>query len=890
MTRLPYLLASLLVLISSFVALGDEPSRDQVAQTTTSTRIDYHAVRGRQAITTSTGLYEGELHLQLQGNSRPQPMQQFGPHWSGDAHMLWGGLVNDKMITHFDLKKSGRYRLSIQLTKAPDYGQFSAQLNGKEIAEALDLYATRVELAELFTIKEITLQAGKQDLVFTLTGGNEKARKYRGTGYLMGLDFIRLVDLDPSKKIELASNQPKSTLPDVPLNQTQVGFAEIKPLLSTYCYRCHSGDEPEGELDLQQFTSKADLLANIETTQKIALALQKREMPPTDEKQLPELQHKRLATQFNKLVDQYLQSTHTLEPVVMRRLNRYEYNNAVRDLLKLKGDVYPLPEKVIRAARPYFDPATGQLPAAVLIGNRTIGKNQIEKKFLTGVSPFAIDLQAEHGFNNRGEELSVSPILLESFLKLGTSIVNSPEFDGYSDLTETLFKTPSDKSIDQQVEIASQRLRGFLEIAFRSRVEESTLQRYVNFFAFELKRTDNFSQSMKNVVSGVLASPRFLYLMEQVLKTEQEYTKATPYELATRLSFFLWSSIPDEELLRLAKSGELAQPEVLEAQIHRMLEDRRSQALSENFARQWLRLDQLITAVPDFERFEIYYSRIGCEQWKFGMQMMVEPLLLFESIMVEDRSIMLLVDSNYSYRSDELQAWYMNQEQFQQRTNSGRFNVFQQSYRKQKLDTRRQGGVITSAAMLTMTSGPLRTQPITRGAWVLTVIFNQPPLPPPDIVPEIEADDAVIEAQGFTLRDRLEQHKVNQSCASCHAKIDPLGFALENYDAIGRWRDTFQSGLEIDASGQLFGEDKFTDIIGLKDAILDHPAWFMRAFSEHLLSYSLGRDLEVEDKPAVDRILRNVMADDGQFSTVVMQIATSYPFLHKSKQTRHPSK
>ena len=889
MTRLPFLFAFSLVLISGFVTFGDEPSKNQSGQSTASTRIDYHAVRGREAINTATGLYEGEMHLKMQGKSQPQPMQQFGPHWSGDAHMLWNGLVNDQLITQFDVEKSGRYRLSIQLTKAPDYGVFSAHLNGKEIAKAIDLYAPRVELAKLFTIKEISLEAGKQDLVYTLTNGNEKARKYQGTGYLMGLDFVKLVDLDPPKEIELANNQPETTLPVAPMTQTQVRFEEIKPLLSQYCYRCHSGDDPEGELDLKQFASKSDLLANIKTTQKIALALQKREMPPEDEKQLPDTEHKRLTSQFHTLVDQYLQSTNQLEPVVMRRLNRYEYNNAVRDLLKLKGDVYPLPEKVIRATRPYFDPITGQLPAAVLLGNRTIGKNQIEKKILTGVSPFAIDLQAEHGFNNRGEELSVSPILLESFLKLGTSIVYSPEFDDYCELTPSFFQSPVGKSIDQQVEIAENRLRDFLEVAFRSHVEQSTLQRYVNFFAFELKRTEDFSQSMKNVASGVLASPRFLYLMEQVPRTEKEQTKATPYELATRLSFFLWSSIPDEELLSLAKSGELTKPVVLEAQIRRMLEDPRSQALSENFARQWLRLDQLITAVPDFERFEIYYSRLGCEQWKFGMQMMVEPLLLFESIMVEDRSIMLLVDSNYSYRSDELQAWYMNQKQFQQRTNRGRFNVFQQAYRKQKLDTRRQGGVITSAAMLTMTSGPLRTQPITRGAWIATVIFNQPPPPPPDVVPEIEADDAGIEAQGFTLRERLEQHKVNQSCASCHAKIDPLGFALENYDAIGRWRDTYQSGLAIDASGQLFGEDKFTDIIGLKDAILDHPEWFMRAFSEHLLSYSLGRELEVEDKPAVDRILRNVMADDGQFSTVVMQIATSYPFLHKSKQTKHKS-
>ena len=191
---------------------------------------------------------------------------------------------------------------------------------------------------------------------------------------------------------------------------------------------------------------------------------------------------------------------------------------------------------------------------------------------------------------------------------------------------------------------------------------------------------------------------------------------------------------------------------------------------------------------------------------------------------------------------------------------------------------------MTSAAVLTMTSSPLRTSPITRGAWVATVIFNRPPAPPPDTVPPIEADDAVIEAKGITLRERLTQHQVNDSCKSCHAKIDPLGFALENFDSIGRWRDTYRSGLPIDASGKLFGKRKFKDIVGLKEALLDNPDLFLRAFSEHMLSYAIGRKLELSDKPAIDRITRRALADHGQFSSIVVGIATSYPFLHKASQ------
>ena len=516
------------------------------------------------------------------------------------------------------------------------------------------------------------------------------------------------------------------------------------------------------------------------------------------------------------------------------------------------------------------------MPAGVTVGNRTLGKFQVERQILSGVDPFAIDLQAEHGFNNQGEQLSIPPILLESLLKLGRSIVNSKEFDDYTALRDTIFKDNGKP--------AAKRLRPFLERAFRSPVDEATLARYTAFHTSEQKRTSSYTTAMKSVVAAVLASPKFIYVVESK-QGAGEKTPANDYELAQRLSLFLWSSIPDEPLLAAAREGQLRQPAVLETQVRRMLNDRRSRALSENFARQWLRLDQLITAVPDFDRFQVYYSRIGCEQWKFGLQTMVEPLLLFESVQVEDRSIMLFVDSNYAYRSDELQAWYNKPEApFGTRGNRNRFNTFTQPFRKRQLTTRREGGVITTAAVLTMTSTPLRTSPIKRGAWVATVMFNDPPPPPPDVVPEIEADDAAIEAKGLTIRERLKQHAADQTCASCHARIDPLGFVLESFDPIGRWRDQYRGGRDIDASGKLFGEADFKDIEQFKDAILARPEKFMRAFSEHLLSYSLGRELKVTDKPAIDRITRRVLADHGRFSTVVVEVAKSMPFRHKTGQ------
>ena len=825
---------------------------------------DYHSIR-KPAAAAVEGVLEGEF-LQADGKARTQDMKGFGAGWSGDAHLLWDGVVGDANTVEFEVFKSAKYSLAMQWTLAPDYGQFEVRLNGRVIETKLDLFSPDVKLAKLRQLGEVELKAGNQQIEIKLIGGNAKAKKYRNKGYLYGLDYLKLNDLSPKPEKEKESEQ-RVVL--------KVDFAEARSLMEAHCFRCHGAKKVKGKVNLEALAKRADVLKNVELARHAAEVLAKAEMPPEDEPQPAKGERAKLAAFFEGVVDEYVSANTTLEPVVMRRLNRYEYNNAVRDLLELRGDIYPLPEKVIRSSQ-YFDPASGRMPTGVTVGNRTLGKFQVERQILSGVDPFAIDLQAEHGFNNQGEQLSIPPILLESLLKLGRSIVNAKEFDDYTALRDSFFKDDGQPVV--------KRLVPFLERAFRSPVDEATLARYAAFHAEEQQRNGSYATAMKSVVAAVLASPKFIYVVE----TKQgagDKTPANDYELAQRLALFLWSSIPDEPLLAAAREGRLRQSAVLEEQVRRMLNDRRSRALAENFARQWLRLDQLITAVPDFDRFEVYYSRIGCEQWKFGLQTMIEPLLLFESVHVEDRSIMLFVDSNYAYRSDELQAWYSNPKApFGTRGNRNRFGTNSQSFRKRQLKTRREGGVITTAAVLTMTSTPLRTSPIKRGAWVATVMFNDPPPPPPDVVPEIEADDAAIEAKGLTIRERLKQHATDQTCASCHARIDPLGFVLESFDPIGRWREQYRGGLAIDASGKLFGEAEFKDIEQFKDAILARPEKFIRAFSEHLLSYALGRELKVTDKPAIDRITRRVLADHGRFSTVVVEVAKSMPFRHKTGQ------
>ncbi|MEE2937699.1 MAG: DUF1588 domain-containing protein [Planctomycetota bacterium] len=854
-------------------------------------RIDYHLIRGRQPTMPSQGIIEGE-HLTLQGSSRVQNMAAFGPNWSGDSHLLWDGQVGEAMTTTFTTPHAGKFKLELQLTLAADYGIFSLVLNDRELRKEIDTYSSRVEIAPILDLGEIRLAEGTQTLTFTLTGANPQAKKYRDRGYLMGIDYLKLTALDPPKPTPFAK-RPQNKGPSLPPERRpsapdpKITFAQVQPIIEEFCVRCHDGKNAEGDIDLKKFRTKHDYLDDIQLAQKVSDALAYHEMPPADEQQVPDARHAQLLAFFESTIDEFLRSSESLEPTVMRRMNRYEYNNAVRDLLQLRGDLYPLPEKTIRAGSTYFNPKSGTMPPVVTVSNRALGKNQIERHLLSGVVPFAIDLPAEHGFNNQGEQLSVSPILLESFLKLARSIVHAPEFDQYSQLSQTFFRPPADATPQQLANTARERLAPFMERAFRSPVSEETLNRYLHYFEVDLTQTKSFTRSLKNLTSAILASPRFLYLNEEKSNTAK-VQRIEPYELAARLAMFLWSSIPDNQLLESARSRKLLDPIELHNQVTRMLEDPRSQSLSHNFARQWLRLDQLITATPDFDRFETYYARIGCEQWKFGLQTMIEPLLLFESIMVEDRSIMLLIDANYTFRSDELQSWYTEEQPFSKRENRNRFNTFTQTFRRIPIKTRREGGVITSAAVLTMTSSPLRTNPITRGAWVATAIFNQPPPPPPDAIPEIEADDREIESKGLTLRQRLTEHQADRGCASCHAKIDPLGFALENYDAIGRWRDSYRTGLPIDSGGKLFGKVHFDGVVEFKDAILDHPDWFMRAFSEHLLAYALGRELTLTDKPAVDQILHRVASDHGQFSTVVHAITESYPFLHKTNQQRQP--
>ena len=251
--------------------------------------------------------------------------------------------------------------------------------------------------------------------------------------------------------------------------------------------------------------------------------------------------------------------------------------------------------------------------------------------------------------------------------------------------------------------------------------------------------------------------------------------------------------------------------------------------------------------------------------------MMLEPLLLFETVLVENRPVLQLIDPDFSYRSELLDSWYRDG------TRPEKVPPVAIPFRRVPLDDRRQGGIITNAAVMTMTSGPLETRPITRGAWLAGVVFNDPPDPPPPEVtplPEaVQTDEA-----SLTLRERLELHRSRPDCAACHSKIDPLGFALENYGPTGAWRDRYDNGREVDPSGVLYGRHAFQEIIGFKDAIVAEKSRFARAFAAHLLEFALGRQLNAWDEAALDAIVRESKASGHRFHAMIKGIVLSAPF------------
>jgi hypothetical protein len=331
-------------------------------------------------------------------------------------------------------------------------------------------------------------------------------------------------------------------------------------------------------------------------------------------------------------------------------------------------------------------------------------------------------------------------------------------------------------------------------------------------------------------------------------------------ELASRLSFFLWSSIPDDELLDLAVRGKLKDPATLEQQVRRMLGNPRSRALVTNFAGQWLYLRNLSGTLPSPTEFPEFDDNLR-------QAFRSETELLFENIMRENRSVVDLLDADYTFVNERLARHY------------GIPNIYGDHFRRVTISDNNRRGLLGHGSILTVTSHTTRTSPVLRGKWILDNFLGAPPPPPPPDVPPFNEDQP--EGKVLSMRERMEQHRKNPACASCHSRMDPLGLALENFDAVGVWRTHEEGNTPIDASGTLPDGTKFDSPAGLRKALLARPERFVQTMTEKLLTYAVGRSLEYYDAPAVRAIVRQAAGKDYRFSDLMLGVVKSIPFQMK---------
>jgi hypothetical protein len=425
--------------------------------------------------------------------------------------------------------------------------------------------------------------------------------------------------------------------------------------------------------------------------------------------------------------------------------------------------------------------------------------------------------------------------------------------------------------------------------AYRRPVSDAEVRTLVDFY--RAGRADgDFDLGVQRGLRRILSAPAFLFRVEREPFDSARGTplagrgkpvaagmpfKLAPLDLASRLSFFLWSSIPDDELLNLAVRGTLSDPAVLEPQVRRMLRDPRSQALVDNFASQWLKLGRLAGVVPDVDE-----SPDFDENLRAAMQQ--ETRLFVASQLREDRSLIDLVGANFTYVNERLARHYQIP------------GIYGSRFRRVEFADGVRGGLLGQASILTATSYPNRTSPVLRGRWLLESLLGAPPPAPPPDVPTLKENGA--DGERHSVRERLEAHRRNPGCAVCHVRMDPLGFSLENFDALGRWRDV-SDGVPVDASASLPDGSRFDGINGLRALLVDHREDFVRTVTDRLLSYAIGRGTEPGDQPAVRKIVRDSAAQDHRWSATILGIVRSTPFgmstsapplavAHEREQTR----
>ena len=735
---------------------------------------------------------------------------------------------------------------------------------------------------------------------------------------------------------------------------------KIQPLIEKYCSGCHTGADAESGLAFNNFADAKSVFRQRRIWEMVAVRIDIGDMPPADSPQ-PSSEDRKILTSWIQSTLNDIDCGKTPNPgsVTLRRINRYEYRNSIRDLFNIDyepalgfpgddvgygfdniADVLTLPpllmDKYLTAAeeisrKVIIASSTGpvynsprkisQLTAesgGKFEGDRFVfssnGKAPFEEQ-----APWTGRYTLELGMAGSAAEgrypkviISVDGKKVEE-LTVKTDTPNNPEVfkiplklragkrllelafvnDHYiaakdgnpaqdtnlyiydlrltgqkaaeripesalPEIHRELVRDSVPSATRTVADAAKDVMRRIASRAFRRPASDEELNRLASIVEKTVESGDSYEVGLQTALTAILVSPNFLFKVEEpALRIGNEYPLLSDFELATRLSYFLWSSTPDRELLTLASKKQLRLPGVLAAQLDRMIRDERARDFVRNFAGQWLTLRKLESFTPNEGQFPDWNEQIRDLS-------RTETYYLFLYVMRENMSVLRLLDADFSFMNEKLARFY------------GIPGVQGDKFQLVSLKGQKRLGILTHASVLAVTSNPTRTSPVKRGKWILDNVLGTPPPPAPAGVPELDKAELV-----GTLRQQLEQHRANPACASCHKQMDPLGLAMENYDAIGRWR-TSDRGNPIDASGELPTGQKVRNAGDLIRLLRDQKSeQFVRTLTEKLMTYGLGRGLEYYDRCAIDQILAKASKNDYRFQELLLGIITSDPFGRK---------
>ena len=754
-------------------------------------------------------------------------------------------------------------------------------------------------------------------------------------------------------------------------------FAEVGvPFLQKHCVSCHGKDKQKGDFALHEFRDDLSVLRARKRWRDVVEQVRSGDMPPDDKPQPSAEEKQRFLASVASIFAKADIGKSDPGRLTVRRLNRNEYNNTIRDLLhiefrpaddfpsddvghgfdniadvltvspvlmeryldaadKIAAQAIPLnatkPPKRTMAAK-FCEPASANVPqskfrpltasesdfvksgpintpARITADGDYVMRARLYAKSADG-KPVRVAMMvaggavakpssageiakldgAALGNVKRAHILKTIEITAKSEKDAQTIEAKVPRIEGIDRIVvaaskpqdgqpaPTLFvewleyegpmdaRSAATKSLlvvtpgKSQPEQTREVLARFAPLAWRRPVSGEELDRLCKLVAYATGHNDTWEEAMRRAVSAILASPKFVFRLEpDDLSENAEPHPVNEFHLATRLSYFLWSSCPDEELLRLAAAGKLTAS--LDAQIQRMIQNPRADALIENFAMQWLQLGRLSSHSTDPKTFQ---------NWKpdTSAAMLEETRRFFGEIVRSDRSILDLLDGDFTWVNQRLSELYGIK-------NTGNFQPGE--WKRVSLAGTPRGGLLTQASILTVTSNPTRTSPVKRGKWVLEQFLGTPPPPAPPNIPSL--DDSKRKDITGTFRQKLEQHRADPKCANCHAKMDAFGFALENFNGIGQWRDRDETGANIDASGKLATGRAINGLADMKTLLRSKKEEFARCLTEKLLIYALGRGLDYYDEPTITRITFTLEKNDYRFSTLIGGIVKSPAFL-----------